>query len=441
MSRQTIAPFEPNFDPMLELIRSIDGSEIDVASKHAKFADFPFDEYRRRYARACRLMGEEGLDGLLVTQDLNVRYFSGYKSILWSSRFRPYLCLLPRDPAIGPTLILPGQETGNGLHTSWVHDLAIYPDQENPTPTIVEAFRAKGLTAGRVGIELGFGQRLGLHIEGFEELKRALAPLEIVNGTVVTQAVRMLKSPAEVAKIKRACEISQAGVRAGWEVLRPGIGERELVSVMGATMFGEGAELGTQPTFLCLAGGPDRYRMANALASDYEITEGDIVFIDGGAVYDGYATDFIRQACLGEPRDDQRRWFEVAIEANEACIDSIRPGVTGSDVYEAGMQVFAREGLLDYSVVNIVGHGTGMEIHELPWLGERDAVFTSGTTLQPGMVVCIEPVIAGMDGPDWRAGCFIVEQKVLVTDSGSEVLTSDLPTDLWIQHVGEPVPA
>jgi hypothetical protein len=46
-----------------------------------------------------------------------------------------------------------------------------------------------------------------------------------------------------------------------------------------------------------------------------------------------------------------------------------------------------------------------------------------------------------MDGPDWRAGCFIVEQKVLVTETGSEVLTTDLPTDLWVQRVGEPVPA
>jgi Xaa-Pro aminopeptidase len=437
MSPQTIAEFEPNFDPLLEIMRAVDVSHFEVASKEAKYADFPLAEYVRRYARACRLMEKEGLDALLVTQDLNVRYFSGYKSILWSSRFRPYLTLLPRDPSLGPTLILPGQETGNGLHTSWVADLAIYPDQENPTPTIAEAVKAKGLDRVRIGMELGFGQRLGLHIEGFEELKRALAPAEIVNGTTVTQAVRMLKSSAEVEKIRRACEISQAGVRAGWEELRPGISEKELVRVMGATMFAEGAELGTQPTFLCLAGGPERYRMANALASDYCVAEGDIVFIDGGAVYDGYATDFIRQACLGEPRDDQRRWFEVAIEANNACIEAIRPGVTGSDVYEAGMAVFEREGLLEFSVVNIVGHGTGMEIHELPWLGERDTVFTSGTTLQPGMVVCIEPVIAGMDGPDWRAGCFIVEEKVLVTETGSEVLTTDLPKDLWIEPVTE----
>ena len=76
-----------------------------------------------------------------------------------------------------------------------------------------------------------------------------------------------------------------------------------------------------------------------------------------------------------------------------------------------------------------------MEVHELPWLGERDTVYTSGTVLQPGMVVCIEPIIAGMDGPDWRSGLFIVEEKVLVTETGADVLTDSLSVDLWIQPI------
>ena len=211
--------------------------------------------------------------------------------------------------------------------------------------------------------------------------------------------------------------------------------EKELARVMGSTMYAEGAELGTQPSFLAMLSGPERYKTINALASEKPISPGDLVMIDGGAVYGGYSTDFIRQACLGEPTHDQRKWFDICLEANDAAIAAIRPGVSGADVYEAGVEVFKREGLMDYNVLNIVGHGTGMEVHELPWLGERDTVYTSSTTLRPGMVVCIEPVIGGMDGSDWHAGCFIVEEKVLVTETGSEVLTRDLPKDLWIQDV------
>jgi Xaa-Pro aminopeptidase len=210
--------------------------------------------------------------------------------------------------------------------------------------------------------------------------------------------------------------------------------EKELARVMGSTMYAEGAELGTQPSFLALFGGPDRYMHVNGLASDNVLGEGDLVLIDGGAVFQGYSTDFIRQASVGEPTAEQRRYFEICVEANNAAIDAIRPGVEGADVYAAGVAVFEREGLLEYNVLNIVGHGTGMEVHELPWLGEGGVVYTSSTVLEPGMVVCIEPVIGGMD--DWRAGCFIVEDKVLVTDTGAQVLTDALDKNLWVQPVG-----
>jgi Xaa-Pro dipeptidase len=424
-------PVEPAFDEMLS---AMEGAQPDGAtrSRTAKYAEFPVEEYQARYAKARRLMEREGLDALLVTQDLDVRYFSGYLSILWCSRFRPYVALLPRDPALGPTLIIPAQEAGNANSTSWIADVATYPDQDDPSPHIAAAIQDK-VPSGKIGTELGFGQRLGMTINQFRALEASAENVEFVNGTPLIQAVRMIKSPGEVERLLRACE--QAGVRAGWEALTPGMTEKELARVMGATMYQEGAEFGTQPSFLAMLSGPERYKTINALASDKVIAEGDLIMIDGGAVYGGYSTDFIRQACVGEPTERQRRYFDICIEANDASIAAIRPGVTGADVYEAGVSVFEREGLMEYNVLNIVGHGTGMEVHELPWLGERDTVYTSSTTLRPGMVVCIEPVIGGMDGPDWADGCFIVEEKVLVTETGHEVLTRDLPKDLWIQDV------
>lgn len=426
-------PVEPNFNEMLESIRGVTAASIDVRSHEPPLAEFPADEYRLRYAKACKLMEEHDLDALLVTQDIDVRYFTGYLSILWCSRFRPYVGILPRDPSLGPVLVVPAQETGNAVSTSWIENRVIYPDQDDPSPHIAQAILDLGLKGGRIGTELGFGQRLGMTINQFEAVKGAIRPAQFVNGTPVIQAVRMVKSPSEVECLRRACEISQAGVRAGWEALRPGMTEKELARVMGATMYAEGAELGTQPSFLALFGGPDRYMHVNALASDNVLGEGDLVMIDGGAVFHGYSTDFIRQACIGDPTPEQRRFFDICVEANNVAIDAIRPGAEGADVYAAGVAVFEREGLMEYNVLNIVGHGTGMEVHELPWLGEGGAVYTSSTVLEPGMVVCIEPVIGGMD--EWRTGTFIVEDKVLVTETGAEVLTNALDKDLWVQPV------
>ena len=203
---------EPPFDDMLAAIAA--GPLDDTTAwRTAPYAEFPVEDYRARYAKARRMMEEDGLDALLVTQDLNVRYFAGYLSILWCSRFRPYVALLPRDPSLGPTLILPAQEAGNAASTSWIADVVTYPDQDDPSPYIAAAIHDK-LPFGRVGTELGFGQRLGMTINQFRALEANAENVQFVNGTPLIQAVRMVKSPGEVDRLLRACEISQAGVRA-----------------------------------------------------------------------------------------------------------------------------------------------------------------------------------------------------------------------------------
>jgi Xaa-Pro aminopeptidase len=423
-----------DFNAMLRTMRGADPGALALRSDAAPHAEFSVAEYASRYARAIRLMEEAGLDALLLTHELNVRYFSGYLTILWESRFRSLMLLLPRDPSLGPTLIVPGQETGNAVGTSWVPDRVIYPDQENPIPYLIGSLRDKGLAAGRLGMELGFGQRLGMTQVDFEALRGGLADAEIASATELLQTVRMIKSPGEVERIRRACEISQGAVREGFGELREGMTEKELAAILGAAMYRGGAELSSRPSFLTVSSYPGRPKMVNSLASDYAVRSGDMVMLDGGATYGGYATDFIRQACLGEPSDDQRRWFDICIEANDACIAAVAPGASGADVYEAGLGVFERHDLAKYNLINIVGHSTGMEVHELPWLGERDVVYSADTRLEPGMVLCVEPVIAGMDGPSWHAGIFIVEDKLLVTDTGCEVLTDALSKDLWVKR-------
>ena len=97
-------------------------------------------ERRSTMAKQNRLLATKTVR--LKKDELNVRYFSGYLTILWVSRFRSLMLVLPRDPALGPTLIVPGQETGNALGTSWVPDRVIYPDQENVVPYTVSALRA-----------------------------------------------------------------------------------------------------------------------------------------------------------------------------------------------------------------------------------------------------------------------------------------------------------
>ncbi len=219
-------------------------------------------------------------------------------------------------------------------------------------------------------------------------------------------------------------------MEAGWHALHIGMTEKELAAVMISTMIQEGAE--PMKTFLCVTSGSQRYQIVNCPPSDYQLKQGDLVMIDGGAAYNGYVTDFIRQACLGQPTTQQQEWFDLAKTANDTAIATIRPGVRCEEVYEAAHHVFREAGLGDYGVINIIGHSCGTEVHELPYVGERGQVETSDTVIEEGMVFCIEPLIAGMDSPRWEAGIFIQEDMVAVTETGCEVLTSRLSKDLWI---------
>jgi Xaa-Pro aminopeptidase len=275
-----------------------------------------------------------------------------------------------------------------------------------------------------------------MSIHQYDELRASVPPGSLVDATPIIQAIRMVKSHAEIERLRKACEISQIGTRAGWEALRPGITEKELAAVISSAMFAAGAEVGTHPSFFGVGSGTERYKLgANALASDYALQKGDIVIVDGGAVYGGYVTDYIRQASIGPPTAEQQKFFDIAREANDYAIEAIRPGASCADIYEAAMSIFDRREVRQFSHHNIIGHGLGMDVHEVPWVGERGTVYTSGTVLEPGMVLCIEPVFARANDPDRRKGTWIQEDVVAVTATGHEVLTGDLSKELWIQPI------
>lgn len=423
-----------DFDAALAAIESIQADDLPKRLTCPEYAEFEATEYERRYARLAALMAADDIDGALLTQKENVRYFTGYLSVLWISNFRPLVGVVPTDPDKDAAVIVSGQERANADITSWVDRRLAFPPQESPIEYIADALRDAGLGRARIGLELGFGQRLGMNQQQFHELQVALPDVEFVDVTPLTQAVRMLKSAPEVERIARACAISCAGVRAGWESLREGVSERELLSTMASEMFRAGAEVGTKPAFFGIQAG-ERWWLSNAVASDYRVKRGDMVLVDGGATFRGYTCDFIRQASLGPLSSAQQEWFELMVEANAATRAAIRAGVKASEVYGASLRFLDDHGVGKFNRMNIVGHGVGADVHELPWVGESEVVYTADTQLRAGMVLAIEPGITVASAADGPEGHFIVEEILEVTDSGSRVLTGDLSPQLWVADV------
>jgi Xaa-Pro aminopeptidase len=419
-----------DFDTALDLIEGVEAGALGIELTTGEYADFAGEEFARRYARLRVLMEHEGIDAVLPTQEENVRYFTGYLSILWMSRFRPVVGILPADVSVPAGLAVSGQERGNVEISSWVPDFIAFPPQEPPIARIVAELRKRGLDRGRLGIELGFGQRIGMNQEQLDELVSLLPDAEIVDATPLMETVRMLKSAEEIHRLERAAAISLTGIEQGWKGLRAGMTERDVVESMASAMFAEGAEVGAKGVQLGIMAG-DRWRLSNAVPSSYVLKDGDLILVDGGASYRGYVCDLIRQAKMGPLSGEQERWFSAALAALDGAVAAIKPGVRAHDVYDAALAVLDEHGLAEFNRMNIIGHGIGADIHELPWIGERDNVYSSSTRLREGMVLSIEPgLMPPVDSP--VVGHFILEEVVVVTETGTRLLTNGLPKDVWL---------
>lgn len=227
--------------------------------------------------------------------------------------------------------------------------------------------------------------------------------------------LRAVKDEGEIALIRRAAGIADAGFVELRAQIAPGMTEREAAEELRRQMVLRGAE---KPSFdVIVASGPNG-AMPHARPGERVITEGDLIVIDWGAVFEGYCSDCTRTVIVGEPDERQREVWLAVREAQIAALEGLRPGMEGRAVDAIARGVLREHGF-EREFGHGLGHGVGLEVHELPTLGQK-----SENTLPVGAVVTIEP---GVYIEGW--GGVRLEELVVVTESGCEVLTA-APYDL-----------
>jgi Xaa-Pro aminopeptidase len=431
-----------NLDAALAAIAGIEGGGVDLGERQPAWPDFPVSEYRQRYARLGALMDREGFDALVLTQEEPVRYLSGYNSVIWAvGRWLPTVLVATRDPR-NAALIASSFDAGCAGGTSWVGTVDPYRAAEEIPAKVREHLAAAGAASDRVGLELGPGSFMALpqHLIG-GLLRGGHGPLADASeagrpGTDggprdcgrLLSALRMLKSPLEIERVRRSVTAAVAGYQAGLDAAAPGMTEKDLVAIIGATMYRSGTTAGTKPLFVNCVSGRARYPLVDSPASDNVIGDGDIVFVDGGGASDGYVSDILRLIGVGRVRAEDRRYADAAADATEAMIGALRPGVRVSQLIDAAAAQVAAAGV-DEPVGEIAGHGIGLELWERPLIRRHENA-DDDVAVRPGMVLCLEPILAPPHPDGGLAGIFVFEQQVLVTDTGCEVLSGDLPARL-----------
>ena len=329
--------------------------------------------YADRRARLRTLLAERGLDALLVSSLVNVRYLTGFVG------------------SNGGLLVVTGSEDAVLATDSRYADTAALecPDVE----VLVE--RDTGPALAAVAATRGVG-RLGYEshqvtVDGFRHLQHACGTASLARADRPVEDLRLVKDDAEVAALRSACAVADAAFADVLAAIRPGVTERTVAYDLESRMRRHGSEA---PSFDTIVAGGDHSAVPHHRPTDRPFAPGDLVKLDFGAVIAGYHSDMTRTVVLGEPAAWQREVYDLVAAAQQAGVDALLDGVATADVDRVSRGVVEAGGMGE-RFLHGLGHGVGLEIHEGPAIGS-----SSAGALGTGMVVTVEPGIylAGRGG-------------------------------------------
>ncbi len=255
-----------------------------------------------------------------------------------------------------------------------------------------------------------YTQRVSLDLMIFRKVAERIPGTAIEDRSETLAKMRSVKSPQEVALIQQAIDITSVGFEAMMQVARPGLGEFEVQEAIEHAYRGQGSR---SSAFATIVGSGVNSTVLHYVANDQTLDGGDLVCVDSGAVFGGYAADVTRTVPVSDTfSKPQREIYELVLEAQTAAIEAIRPGVTFAELDDAARNVIAGAGYGDY-FIHSIGHHLGLETHDA----------TPDGPLEQGAVVTIEP---GIYMPQEKIGVRI-EDDVLVTESRSKVLSAKIP--------------
>jgi len=369
--------------------------------------DFPTAEYEIRLERAQRAMRDRGLDALLFTTEAEMRYFTGFRTLFWLSPTRPWFLVVPK--AGKPIAIIP--EIGAALmRTTWIDDVRSWSSphaDDDGVSLLADALR--GRTA--VGIPMGRESSLRMPLNDLARLHEKLPGMIPVDATPLIQALREVKSEAEIATIAEICAVASRSFANAPKLFHTGQPLKEAFRAFKIDLLREGAE-----DVPYLVGGADQGGYADVISPPGEkpLHEGDVLMLDTGATLRGYYCDFDRNWAFGHASDAAKRAHETLYDATEAALKIARPGTTCRALYNAMAAVIDPEGKSSGGNVGRYGHGLGMQLTESP-----SNIHFDMTVMKPGMVMTLEP---GMEVADGKI--MVHEENLLITE-GEPVLLSD----------------
>src|SRR6266849_3452288 len=355
--------------------------------------------FARRIERAQDELKARKLDLLVVEPSTNFQYFTGYNP---GRSERLILVMVPASGA--PTIVCPSFEVERIKRNTVISDARGWEEQEDPWLLVAKAaqqMKPRG-RAGEVAVEPTTSY------QSYVRLTTKLRGWIPRDGSAVTERLRIIKSPEEIALIRQAIAATEASIAATFSQLTVGMSERDVSALLSREMASRGSP----------GGGLVQFGQSSALPhggpSAGQLTRETVVLIDAGSRVEGYTSDITRTIWFGDaPSDEFKKVYNLVHDAQTAAMASGKPFSTQCQQMDRLARKTIADGGYGQYFTHRLGHGIGLDGHEPPYLVEGNE-----TRMENGMTFTIEPGI-------YQLGKFGVriEDDCLMTDNGVEVLS------------------
>ena len=340
-----------------------------------------------KFDKVQQLIERENLDALLVMSSYNRRYlsnFTGSSGALIITKDSRFLMSDFRYKAQG---------------AEQAKDFQFVLQEKGLLDSIVSFMKSKNIK--RIGFE-------GEHVN-YNTYSKIKEEFETVPLTGEVEKIRLIKTEEELQLIQKACEIADQSYEYILTYVKAGMTELEVKNELESHMTKLGA---SGPSFDTIVASGYRGALPHGVASDKVIESGDMVTLDFGAYYKGYASDITRTFGVGSVSKEMEKIYNVVLEAQLKSLDEIKSGMTGQEADSIARDVISGHGYGE-NFGHSLGHGFGLEVHELPGLAQKSTMI-----LEPGMCITIEPGIYVDD-----LGGVRIEDDTIVTETGLKKLT------------------
>ena len=396
-------------DPNLKLPPAI----ADLSSRRSEATPITLAEREQRLERARTLLAQHKIDGLVITTGTSLTYFTGLR---WGQSERFFAWVLPAKG--NPFVVCPVFEEGRvrermearpaTLPAASTTKVYTWNEDESPYTLLAKALKEAGISSGRIGIE----ERTQFAFA--DGIAHSSPTLTAVSGTPITFGCRGIKTPAELALMRLANNITLQVYEAVYKSTQPGMTTRQFSELISAAYL----RCGFPGDASCQVG--EYSALPHGSLQPQIIRENEIILIDDGCTVEGYQSDMSRTFVLGKATDKQKQVFDIVHKAQAAALAAARPGVQCQAIDAAARKVITDAGFgPDYKhFTHRVGHGIGMDGHEWPYL-----VRGNTTALAAGMTFSDEPGV-------YITGEFGVrlEDDWVVTPNGGEMFTPQSPS-------------